>query len=354
MKVIELEAPGKFRLAERNYPEIEPDELILRTKAVSVCSTDVSYFHGNLNPPFYPIILGHEYTGTVVEVGKQQNRELIGKRIVYFGQSDFGGFAEYRTLRPIFAGNRTNAPFLTERYFKDDYRAASIVVPEDIIDEYATLIEPTTAVLRAIMVHPPHISDHVLVLGGGPCGAIACSIIKMMYAVDSITVLEKNEFRNKLCRDNFCDTALPSVYELTERTRSDNIRYNYIFDALPPLSYERDEMGVDPRQAAMRVATPGAMYVLYGASQKLQSIDTWLILAKGLRLSSAAFDVDLFPMHKSASVMTTALELLRRKIVDPSIFITRQIHFGNLPAFREVFDEYRHCTQMKTVVEFKQ
>lgn len=151
MRTIRLVSPGAFDERHDAIPDVAPDGVLLRTRAVSICSPDVSYFHGNLFPDAYPVVLGHEYVGELVAVGEVADQELLGKRLVYFGQTDFGGLAEYCALRPIFPGERKIAPIMTGRFFKDDERAAAVIVPDDILDRNAPLLEPITAVLRAIL-----------------------------------------------------------------------------------------------------------------------------------------------------------------------------------------------------------
>ncbi|MGW7571801.1 alcohol dehydrogenase catalytic domain-containing protein, partial [Streptomyces tendae] len=69
MRAYVLSAPGKLGLESVSDPRCGPDEVTLRTEAVSICSTDISYFRGHLFPDSWPIIPGHEYVGQAVEVG---------------------------------------------------------------------------------------------------------------------------------------------------------------------------------------------------------------------------------------------------------------------------------------------
>ncbi|MBM7045602.1 alcohol dehydrogenase catalytic domain-containing protein [Rhizobium lusitanum] len=338
MQVIELSAPSKLSICLRDVPLTPVDGVLLKTSAVSVCSTDISHFHGNLLAEQYPVILGHEYSGTVVDVGPECDASLLGQRLAYFGQTDFGGMAEYRALRPLFAGDLRASPFKTGRYFRDDERAAAILLPAEISDRDAPLLEPITAVLRSILSHPPAVGNRVLVLGGGPCGAIAGAILQNLYATKSVAVLERNPARQETAKDHYADYVFGSVDELRE---SDDDAFDYVFDALPPLV--NIDPSVCPRRAAMRAAKPGSKYVLYGASQTLQQFDTWLLLAKGITLSSAAFDVDHFPMHKTAFVMRTAKQLLLRHIIDPTWIMTNDMSFWNPDEVIEFFETY-HLT----------
>ena len=349
MQTVSLVHPGHFAPSRAGIPEVPDDGVLLRTRAVSICSTDISYFHGNLYPASYPVVLGHEYVGEVTAVGRALSPDIVGKRLSYFGQTDFGGLAEYRCLRPIFPGERKAEPIMTGRYFRDDARAAAVIVPEDVPDRTAPLLEPITAVLRAILQYPPRIDDRILILGGGPCGAIAGTMFQNMFGVNRVALLERNEARGALASRHYADDVFHSGEGLAAADESRK-QFDYIFDALPPIVGNDEER--DPRRAAMRAAKPGACYVLYGASEALQKFDTWLLLAKGINLCAAPFDVDVFPMSKTATIMRAALRALRSGVVDPSWIITREVRFSDLDGLVWTFENHASNPDLKTVVLF--
>lgn len=349
MQVVELTGPGDLRAATRPIPSTPADGVLLRTRAVSVCSTDVSFFEGHLYPDAYPVVLGHEYVGEVVDVGPQIAKTgtvSIGDRVVYWGQTDFDGLAEYRSLRPVFAGEHKTDQFAAERSFVDDRRAAAVVVPSTLPDIGASLIEPTTGALRSILANPPVIGDRVLILGAGPIGIIAGSILRKMFAVSEVVVLDTNLARNAHAAVIFADRAITPA-ELAD-IRADH--FDYVFDTLPTIRIDDDE--VDPRRQAMRRLRPQGRYVLYGASQEMQKFDTWLLLAKGIRIVSAPFDVRVFPMHRSATVIRAALGAITSGVVDIDSLVTRVHPFADVEGMRAIFADYRTTTDLKIVIDF--
>src|SRR5258707_14597478 len=98
---------------------------------------------------------------------------------------------------------------------------------------------------------------------------------------------------------------------------------------------------------------PGGQYVLYGASQELQKFDTWLILAKSIRISAAPFDVTWFPMHKTANVMPAAMQVLRSRIVDGGRLLSHVCRFEDYDGLVQILENYRHTTGLKTIVDFR-
>ncbi|MHA1457743.1 MAG: alcohol dehydrogenase catalytic domain-containing protein [Promethearchaeota archaeon] len=62
-------------------PSIEEDEVLIKTKKVAICGSDVgSYETGG---PYFPgIVLGHEFSGEIVEVGEKVKKLKVGTRIM--------------------------------------------------------------------------------------------------------------------------------------------------------------------------------------------------------------------------------------------------------------------------------
>jgi 2-desacetyl-2-hydroxyethyl bacteriochlorophyllide A dehydrogenase len=69
-KAAVLEAPRRFRIVERSRPSPGPGEVLVRTAATAVCHTDLSIYTGDHPGVRYPVVLGHESTGTVIAIGE--------------------------------------------------------------------------------------------------------------------------------------------------------------------------------------------------------------------------------------------------------------------------------------------
>lgn len=319
MNVVELAGPHALRLARRTIPDTPADGVLMKTLTTSICSTDVSFVEGNLYPDAYPIVLGHEYLGKVIDIGPDLAAEgsvQVGDRVVYWGQTDYDGFAEYRTLRPVFANQRKTDEFTADRYFTDDHRAAAVVIPPSLPDIGASLLEPTTGVMRSLLGNPPGVGDRVLILGAGPIGIIAGRLLSKSFATSRVVVLDSNVARNARAETLFADQAVT----LPELKHIDLDYFDYVFDCLPTINSADEEH--DPRRVAMRRLRPGGRYVLYGASQQMQKFDTWLLLAKGIKMTSSPFDVRAFPMHRTAAVIKAALHAVLSGVVNVSDLVT--------------------------------
>ncbi len=82
MRAVTFQAPGEVRVEERPDPEItSPDEAVIRVEATGVCGSDLHLYHGTIQiePGF---TLGHEYVGTVLEVGEGVSGVTVGDRVL--------------------------------------------------------------------------------------------------------------------------------------------------------------------------------------------------------------------------------------------------------------------------------
>lgn len=87
MKVLIAEKPGQLRIVEMEKPTPGPDELLAKVAFCGICGTDVSIVDGTLTlgdgmDPIYPVRIGHEWSGVVVEAGSSTGKLKIGDPII--------------------------------------------------------------------------------------------------------------------------------------------------------------------------------------------------------------------------------------------------------------------------------
>lgn len=356
MRAYVMRGPGELRLAEVPDPACGADEVLMATEAVSICSTDISYYRGHLLPESWPIIPGHEYVGRVLEVGPLVDSSMqIGDRLVYWGQTDFGGMAELRTIRPLMPNQPGETSWYTERNFYDANQAAAIHVPNGMPSSTATLVEPLTSVLRSLLVNPPKPGDVCVVLGCGPSALLAIQVLQHYMAAGSVVVIDKDPARIQMALSLGADRGFNAltqsdVVETLIREHHDHFA-DYVFDALPHVTI--DGHCKDVRYLGMCLLRPGGIYVIYGAAGLPQHIATWLILAKGLRLQASPFDVRLFPMARSAHVARVALGLIRDGMVQVQPLVSNTVSFSEESAVQAAFTNYGEGGSMKTSIVYE-
>src|SRR6266540_3265672 len=78
MRAAIVDRPGQIRVGNVPDPTPRPDEIVVRVGACGICGTDVHIADGEFPPTPYPIVPGHEFSGTVAAVGTGV-AELLGR-----------------------------------------------------------------------------------------------------------------------------------------------------------------------------------------------------------------------------------------------------------------------------------
>jgi threonine dehydrogenase-like Zn-dependent dehydrogenase len=320
------------------------------TEAVSVCSTDVAYFRGHLSPDAWPIIPGHEYVGRVTQIGARLSDHVeIGDRLCYWGQTDFGGMATLRAIKPLFAAAATaETVWDTGQGFYDAHQCATVKLPATVPSTMATVIEPLTSVLRALLTNPPRPGDRCVVLGCGPSGNLVIQMLRRLFGADTILAIDRSEPRLALALRSGADAGY-NLSALTEdavgTVTAEHGGIDYAVDALPHV-----EADPDPRELGMRLLRPGGMYVVYGATDVPQRMSTWLVLVKGLDIRAAAMDVRHFPMAKTARLIQVAANLVGAGLVDTAAVLNDYLDFKDEAGVTRMFANYGFDNRMKTAL----
>ena len=86
MKQAVMTAPGKIEFRDVEAPTPNDDEVILATKRIGVCGSDIHVFHGLHPYTSYPVVQGHEIGGVVYAVGKNVTDLKPGDKITFMPQ----------------------------------------------------------------------------------------------------------------------------------------------------------------------------------------------------------------------------------------------------------------------------
>jgi L-iditol 2-dehydrogenase len=184
MKAVVKYGKGKGLVEMRDVPEpkVKDDEALIEIKAVSVCGSDLHIFHDN-HPYWPPMVMGHEFSGVIADVGKKVTGWKIGDRIVsetrtgscgvcYHCQSGFPQVCEHKRAYGI---------GIDGAYAKYVAGPARLLhrLPEGIPFDVGATIEPIAVCVSAILERSGlKAGDSVVVTGPGPIGLISLAIAK--------------------------------------------------------------------------------------------------------------------------------------------------------------------------------
>lgn len=175
---------GNVAIMDMNTPELLRGHVIMEVHCCGICGTDIHVYHDTFRN-FPPVILGHEFSGRIVEVASDveginidDTFSVLGAVAVTCGRCTYcyrGEFMFCKTRRGM--GHGVNGAFTKYVSVRPDQL---FKIPEALSMDGAALVEPLAAAMHAVgdigKVKP---GDVVLVSGPGPIGLLCVKILAM-------------------------------------------------------------------------------------------------------------------------------------------------------------------------------
>lgn len=201
-----------FAVTDLPTPHAGPGELVLRNQVCGVCGTDVHIYHGepgsaDVNPP---VVLGHEYSGEVVEVGEGVTGFAVGDHVtvdpnIYCGHCAYCQNGK-KQLCPSMEAIGVTRDGGFAQYSRIPASQAFKLEPT-VPWETAAMAEPLACCLHGIDLAGIQVGDKVCVVGGGAIGLLMVQLAKLSGA-SQIVLSEPNEKRRQVGLQLGANTAL--------------------------------------------------------------------------------------------------------------------------------------------------
>lgn len=205
MKAYLYESPKNVEIAERKKPVLNDNEVLIKVKNIGICGSDIALYNGTYNGPHnYPMLFGHEWSGIVVEVGKNIKGINVGDKVT--GDcSRYCGACEYCKVDKNLCEHIEKFGITIEgasaeyivRDAKYIYKA-----PEELDFDLICLTEPIAVaahMIKKILRVAKSLRDkRILIMGGGPIGLASLMLLKKLYNCSSVDLYDIVESRTKL------------------------------------------------------------------------------------------------------------------------------------------------------------
>ncbi len=193
MKAAQYLGPKKIVLKNVPKPKIKSDEILMQTKSVGICGTDLHIYKGGMKVPI-PLIQGHEFSGVVAAVGSQVKDLKVGDRITAEHVIPCGKCNYCMQGKPNLC-NKAKVIGLHRPGALAEYVAMpanlAYQIPAKLSFEQGALVEPLSIALYAIQGTCQLLGKKVAVVGQGPIGILLDQLLKATGAyVVGIDVLE--------------------------------------------------------------------------------------------------------------------------------------------------------------------
>jgi 2-desacetyl-2-hydroxyethyl bacteriochlorophyllide A dehydrogenase len=206
VRALQFVAPDQYSVNEIAIPEIADDEVLLASRSVGICHSDIELLAGRYIIPFeYPVIPGHEWSAEVVRTGRGVRNLGVGDRVVgecvigveHFGFSISGAAAEFFVAKESWLHK----------------------LPDNVSWTQGALVEPFScgyyATVRADNLDA---SDTVVVLGAGPIGlgVVAATAGKRARVIVAEPSAARGDLARQLGADEVVDPTADSFLEQVE------------------------------------------------------------------------------------------------------------------------------------------
>jgi threonine dehydrogenase-like Zn-dependent dehydrogenase len=252
---------GDDRLEVESVPEPEPGEgeVLLEVELAGICGSDLHAYRGHPGPRVPPLVLGHEALGNV------QGRD---GRFVVFPLIVCGTCRACRRGEENLCERRGLLGLDRQGVFAErvPVRADALVRVPDGLDPFvAVLVEPLATSLSALRIDGVEAGDNVLVLGGGPIGALA--VYAAVARGARVTCVEPVDERRALAARLGAETVLADAR-----------------DAAPGAAdVAVDAVGIEATwRAAVAAVRSGGRVALVGLGQAEGSMPTGDLVRRGV------------------------------------------------------------------------
>jgi len=235
LKAARFYGPGDIRIEDVDVPKIGRDELLVHNHVALTCGTDLKMFlrgHRLANPP---LVIGHEFAGTVEEVGEDVEGFKKGMRIVAANSAPCMECYYCRIGKPNLCERLDevligfSSPGAYAEYVRLPGRIVkqnTLRIPENVSFEQAAFLEPLACVVHGIGLSDIKTGDFVFVIGAGPIGLMHVQVAKVRGAKTVVAADANAERLRKAAQlgaDQLVDSSDPlnQVRKLTESRGAD-------------------------------------------------------------------------------------------------------------------------------------
>lgn len=218
MNALVLQAYNELELVDALSPAILPDEVLIRVKACAICGSDVHGIDGSTGRRIPPLIMGHEASGVIEEIGGAVTGFEPGDRVTFDSTISCGHCPYCRRGQVNLCDNRRVLGVSTGEYRLNGAFAEYVAVParilyplpDDVTFVQGAMVEPVSIAFHAITRTPISLNDTAVVIGSGMIGLLLIQLLRIsgcgrIIAVDKAS--EKLSLATAFGADYTCCSA---------------------------------------------------------------------------------------------------------------------------------------------------
>lgn len=226
---------GSVEIREITKPVIGEEDVLLEVANVGVCGSDLHQWTADHSWQVnYPVVLGHEFAGHIIELGSRVTNWKLGDRVVSETAAVINANSPLTktglyNLDPDRKGFGYGVNGAMTKYVKVPARCLHHV-PDELPFEQACLTEPCCVAFNAV-VNNSHIKpgDRVIVIGPGTIGILCAAMAKLCGAQVAVTGLGADRHRLNIATQYGCEAIIGDATEWAKR--ADGLGADLVIDA---------------------------------------------------------------------------------------------------------------------------
>jgi L-iditol 2-dehydrogenase len=331
--------PLAVELREVPIPPPGDEDVLLQVGAVSVCGSDVHQFHGTHSWPVnIPVVLGHEFCGTVAASGRAVRGVREGDRVVSETAAVICGTCLLcRTGRYNLCPGRKGFGYgvngAMARFVTVPGRCLH-AIPDSLPFDLACLSEPHAVAYQAMCVNSTiRPGDAVLVLGPGPIGLL-CARMAALAGAHPLVVAGLPADAGRLAAAR--ELGATHIVDVSRESLEQVVR------DLDPLGADLvcDASGASrPLDVALQLVKPDGQVIKVGWSPDHVPVDMNPLVQKNVRLQGS--------FSHNYPVWERVIHLLDARLTRPELIVGLKV---GLPEWRRAFDAMHDGSVIKSVL----
>ena len=187
MKALLLSEYKKLDLIEMPVPVIGPEDVLIQVKACGICGSDIHGYDGSTGRRIPPLVMGHEASGEIAEVGKAVKGWSVGDRVTFDSTVSCGRCYFCQRGEINLCENRQVLGVSCNEFRRHGAFAEFVSVPQNILYSlpetfpfhYAAMIEAVSIAVHAVNLTPMQLGASALVVGSGMIGLLVVQTLRL-------------------------------------------------------------------------------------------------------------------------------------------------------------------------------
>jgi 2-desacetyl-2-hydroxyethyl bacteriochlorophyllide A dehydrogenase len=191
-----------IRIENVPLPKIKDDEVLLKVKAVSICGSDLHAYRGLSKRRIPPLVMGHEFSGEIVEVGGTVKNHRMGERVVVEPIISCGTCRLCRRGRNNICEKLQLVGLHLSGAFSEYVSVPAkkcYTLPKTVSFEEASLVEPLAVAVHAVHLASLEKNEAIAIIGSGAIGLMTLQVAKNR-GVGRIVVFDTIDYRLTLAQ----------------------------------------------------------------------------------------------------------------------------------------------------------